>query len=261
VAAHLGAGLRLRTKIGERSLDALRVDAVLDSQGRMHDGYGPATDRDSREKPREAVQRIEQARTNAGRGEPDAALDNWEALVDGRWSLVDRFDTDGKRYVIAIMNDPAHPDPRGLTPRERQVAEFAGLGRSAKEISYSLGVSSSAVTNCTARIQEKLGLYSQAELVSFFSQSGIRRKLAEVAVAGELLLVGSYPLIDDRWIEDLTEAECHVTAQIIAGSTNADIAKRRDASEHTVANQVQAIFRKLQVRSRSELAARLQARR
>jgi DNA-binding NarL/FixJ family response regulator len=261
VAAHLGAGLRLRTKLRELALSALPVDAVLDPHGRMHDGYGPATERDSREKLREAVQRIEQARTNAGRNEPDTALDNWEALVDGRWSLVDRFDRDGKRYVIAVTNDPAHPDPRGLTPRERQVAEFAGLGRSAKEVGYSLGVTSSTVTNCTSRIQEKLGLNSQAELVSFFSQSGIRRKLAEVAVAGERLLVGSYPLIDERWIKDLTSAECHVTAQIIAGSTNADIARSRDASEHTVANQVQAIFRKLQVRSRGELAARLQARR
>ena len=80
-------------------------------------------------------------------------------------------------------------------------------------------------------------------------------------MAGERLLVGAYPLIDERWIKVLTEAEREVTAQIIAGSTNADIARRRDASEHTVANQVQAIFRKLEVRSRGELAARLQAER
>ena len=57
----------------------------------MQDGQRPATDRGSRENLREAVLRIERARTHAGRSEPDAALDNWEALVDGRWSLVDRF--------------------------------------------------------------------------------------------------------------------------------------------------------------------------
>lgn len=257
VAAHVGAGLRLRNKLRGSSPDALPVDAVLDLQGRMLDGLGPATDRDSREHFREAVRHIELARTNAGRRDPDVALDNWEALVSGRWSLVDRFDRDGKRFFVAVLNNPAYPDLRGLTSRERQVAELAGLGRSAKEISYCLGVSSSAVTNCTARIQEKLGLCSQVELVSFFSPGGPRRKLAEIAVAGERLLVGAHPLIDERWIKDLTEAESQVTAQIIAGSTNADIAKRRNASEFTVANQVQAIFRKLQVRSRSELAARL----
>jgi DNA-binding NarL/FixJ family response regulator len=260
-AAHIGAGLRLRSKLRSLSQDELPVEAILDSQGRMHDGQGRAVERDARENLREVVLRIERARTKAGRSEPDAALDNWEALVEGRWSLVDRFDSDGKRYVIAVMNDPAHPDPRGLTPRERQVAELVGLARSTKQISYTLGVTNSAVTNSTARIQEKLGLSSQIEVVSFFSQAGLRRKLAEVAVAGERLLVGAYPLIDERWIKDLTDAECQVTAQIIAGSTNADIAERRDVSEHTVANQVPAIFRKLEVRSRSELAARLQAER
>jgi hypothetical protein len=143
VAAHIGAGLRLRNKLRNLSKEALPVEAVLDSQGRMHDGQGPATGKDSREYLRAAVLRIEQARTQAGRSEPDAALDNWEALVDGRWSLVDRFDSDGKRYVIAVINDPAHPDPRGLTAQERQVAELVGLGRSTKQISYALGVSNS----------------------------------------------------------------------------------------------------------------------
>src|SRR5262249_33539384 len=120
VAAHIGAGLRLRNKLRNLSPEALPVEAVLDAQGKMHDGQGPATGRDSRENLREAVLRIERARTNAGRSEPDAALDNWEALVEGRWSLVDRFDSDPKRYVIAVNNDPAHPDPRGLTAQERQ---------------------------------------------------------------------------------------------------------------------------------------------
>ena len=90
--------------------------------------------------------------------------------------------------MIAVMNDPAHPDPRGLTARERQVAEFIGLGRSAKEISYSLGVSYSVVLLHRPH-SGKVGLYSLVELVSFFSQGGLRRKLAEVAVAGEQLLV------------------------------------------------------------------------
>lgn len=46
---------------------------------------------------------------------------------------------------------------------------------------------------------------------------------------------------------------------MIGGSTNADIAERRGASERTVANQVQSIFHKLNVRSRGELVARLLA--
>lgn len=58
-------------------------------------------------------------------------------------------------------------------------------------------------------------------------------------------------------MRDLTEAERDVLAALLAGSTNADIACRRRASERTVANQAQSIYRKLGVRSRNELAAKL----
>ena len=202
--------------------------------------------------------RIERARTAQGRSDPDAAMESWEGLVDGRWSLVDRFDTDGKRFVVAVKNDPAHPDPRGLTMREREVSEFVGLGRSTKEISYILGVSLSAVTNLTARAQEKLGLSSRAELAAFFAPAGLRAKLAEVAVSGERLLVGVYPLVDKRQVEKLTDAERAVVAHLVTGSTNSDIANRRHTSENTVANQIHSVYLKLGVRSRAELAARLQ---
>ena len=111
----------------------------------------------------------------------------------------------------------------------------------------------------TARAQEKLGLSSRAELAAFFAQSGLRRKLAEVALAGEHLLIGAYPQIEERTIAPLTEAERDIVALVVAGSTNADIARRRGSSEHTVASQLQSIFRKLRVRSRSDLAVRLQS--
>ena len=260
VSAHLGAGLRLRAVAHRLRLDAEPVEAILDSGGKLHDARREATSTSARALLRDAVCRIERARTASGRSDPDAAMESWEGLVDGRWSLVDRFDTDGRRFVVAVKNDPAHPDPRGLTAREREVAEFVGLGRSTKQISYTLGVSLSAVTNLTAQAQDKLGLSSRAELAAFFAPGGLRAKLAEVAISDEKLLVGAYPLVARRHIEKLTDAERDVLAHLVSGSTNSHIAQRRGTSENTVANQVHAIFLKLEVRSRSELAARLQAR-
>ena len=128
ISAHLGAGLRLRAATRGLQLDAEHVEAVLDSGGKIHDARAQATSVGARELLREAVRRIESARTTQGRSDPDAAMESWEGLVDGRWSLVDRFDTDGKRFVVAVKNDPAHPDPRGLTPREREVASSSGWG-------------------------------------------------------------------------------------------------------------------------------------
>ena len=81
-----------------------------------------------------------------------------------------------------------------------------------------------------------------------------------MAVSGEQLLFGAYPLVNKRHMEKLTDAERQVVAHLVAGSTNGDIAHRRGTSENTVANQVHAIFLKLGVHSRAELAARLQAR-
>lgn len=259
VTSHLAAGLRLRSVARTFSLDSPSVEAIFDPAGKEHDIRYHAKEHSAREMLREAVRKFDRLRTRAGRADSDMALQKWEGLVEGRWSLVDRFDTDGRRFVVAIKNDPTCCDPRGLTMRERQVAEFVGLGYSCKEISYALGTSLSAVTNCTARVQMKLGLSSLAELAGFFAPSGLRTKLAEVAVNGEELLVGSFPLIDEKRVSALSETERVVLAHMMAGSTNQDIARRRRTSEYTVANQVQSIFRKLNVSSRSELAVRLQS--
>lgn len=82
----------------------------------------------------EAVRRIDKARTASGRSDADTAMQAWEGLVRGRWSLVDRFDTDGKRFIVAIKNDPAHPDPRrrhpspaGLTNSQRHTVPTPGV--------------------------------------------------------------------------------------------------------------------------------------
>ena len=258
-ASHLAAGLRLRRLASDLSPEAGVVEAIFDGGGHLYDARDEASRPARREQLRKRVRQLDHLRSRAGRSDPEQALAGWEALVDGRWSLVDMFDSDQRRFVVAVRNDPAFPDPRGLTTRERQVAEFAGLGQSSKQISYTLGLSPSAVTNNTASAQAKLGLGSRTELAAFFAPSGLRTKLAELALAGERLLVGAYPLVDERRVRNLTAAEREVLAAILAGSTNQDIAQRRRASAHTVAKQVQSVFRKLGVRSRSELAARLQA--
>ncbi|SFE35103.1 helix-turn-helix transcriptional regulator [Nitrosomonas sp. Nm166] len=258
IAAHIGAAIRLRNMAARLSIDSPEVEAILDSGGTIQDARGPAKDHDVRDKLREVVRYIERSRTQVGRENVDEALNNWEGLVSGRWSMVDRFDSDGRRFIVAIKNDPAYPDPRGLTPRERQIAEYVGLGCASKEIAYTLGLSEAAITNCTARVQNKLGITSRPELVAFFAPNGFRRKLAETMLSGRQLLIGAYPLVNTRQLAGLSETERDIVALLIAGSTNADIAQRRGSSEHTVANQVQSIFRKLSVRSRGELVAQLQ---
>jgi DNA-binding NarL/FixJ family response regulator len=256
-AAHLAAGFRLRLAFAH-ALESPHVEAVLDPGGGEHDAKPAAQSRRIRGLLRRAVQRIERARTRAGRLDVSESLAAWQALVEGRWSLVDYFDSDGKRFVLALKNDPEHPDPRGLTHQQRQSAEFLGLGQSTKAIAYTLGISDAAVSKHLTAARLKLGLRSRAELAGFFAPSGPRARLAEVAVRGEQLLVGAYPLCNERAVARLTPVEREIAALLLSGATNQHVADQRGTSVRTIANQVQALFRKLGVQSRVQLSTQLQ---
>jgi DNA-binding NarL/FixJ family response regulator len=60
-----------------------------------------------------------------------------------------------------------------LTPRQRQVLEFAAKGLSAKEIAAELGISRRTAEYHKARIMDSLGLQNVAELVQYAIREGI----------------------------------------------------------------------------------------
>lgn len=55
----------------------------------------------------------------------------------------------------------------------------------------------------------------------------------------------------------LSESEQVVARALIAGSSNAEIARARGTSIKTVANQLYSMYRKLHVKTREELVAKL----
>ena len=250
VCAHVASGLRLRERLAPGE-----PDAILDPEGRVLDARADAQGRDARDGLREAVRRLDRARGSLRSRDPEEAFALWEGLVAGRWSLVDRFERDGKRFVVAHRNDPEVGDPRGLSRRERQVSEFAGLGRTPKEIAYALGLSHSTVSNAERRAREKLGLASRSELSAFFAPDGLRRRLTELELEGESMLLAAAPIVDEAALARLTPGEREVALLAVQGATNAAIAARRGSAERTVANQLRAIFEKYGVHSRAELAA------
>jgi DNA-binding CsgD family transcriptional regulator len=162
IAAHVATAFRARGHLARWStaLGAKRpegVDAILRSDGAMEDADESAKGRTTRRTLRDAVLAVDRARGRLRRRAPDEALGIWQGLVDGRWSLLDHFESDGKRFVLAHRNEPETPDVRGLSPRERQVLAYAAMGHSNKEIAYELGLSISTVGMCLARVRAKLG--------------------------------------------------------------------------------------------------------
>jgi DNA-binding CsgD family transcriptional regulator len=176
LAAHITSGVRLRAALrpvgDERSetsselpLGAEAVIAPKDFQ--VTEAVSSIQDADALHSLRQAAARIDRARAEGRREDAvDEALSDWWALVSGRWSMVDWFDTDGRRYVLALPNPPNVPDPRGLTEQERQVTAYALLGDSHKMIAYRLGVSRSRVTHLLGSAMRKLGVKSQAQLIA-----------------------------------------------------------------------------------------------
>ena len=161
---HVALGARLRRTFQRSSMEA-EGEAILRPDGKLEHAEGPAKNARMREALREAARRIEAVRGPMRQDDPDRALELWTGLVSGRWSLVDRFESDGRRYLVAHRNPPGVVDLRRLSMRERQVARLVSHGYSAKLIAYQLGLSPSTVATQMTTLRRKLGASSLAELV------------------------------------------------------------------------------------------------
>ncbi len=177
LAVHMAAGLRLQrtpraSRAGATPLD--QAEAVLTPQGVVLHATGAARTR--RASLEEGGRRRRTALSTAR--DADRALAVWRGLLDGRWSLVDHLDTDGKRFLVALRNDPQLDRRVDLSPRERQVTALVALGHRDKEIAYSLGLSMAAVTAAVQRAKTKLGLTSRAALAASWrgeqTEAGVR---------------------------------------------------------------------------------------
>ncbi|HYP90654.1 MAG TPA: helix-turn-helix transcriptional regulator, partial [Polyangiaceae bacterium] len=150
VGLHVVAGLRLRRLL---AASTARRDALLSPTGAVEDAIATiADDDDARRALADAVRSMEQARLASIRSSPDRALELWQGLVAGRWSLVDHWERDGRRYVAAYSNPLGSRDPRGLTPTEQSVLRYLGLGATNKEVSYALGLSEKTVSSSVTQI-------------------------------------------------------------------------------------------------------------
>jgi DNA-binding CsgD family transcriptional regulator len=161
VSMHLASAGRLRRRLAS---GAVRPEAILDPDGTIVDAGAAATrSKATLEALRTAVLRIDGARTRRGRRDPRTATQVWTALAAGRWSLVDQFDRDGRRYYVAWPNELE--ESATLTEREAQVVASCGRGNSNKLIAYELGLSESTVARTLSRAARKLGASSRVELV------------------------------------------------------------------------------------------------
>ena len=167
VAIHATTALRLRRALASaaNAVNAANEDgeAVLLPSGKLEHATGEAAQPANVEALREAAVAIDRARSLRTK-DPITATELWKGLANGTWSLVDRFDNDGKHYLIAMRNEAAGARIATLNPREAQIAALVALGRSSKLIAYELGLSESTVSRDLSSAMQKLGITSRAAL-------------------------------------------------------------------------------------------------
>lgn len=227
VTLHVEAGLRLRVHPGTEV-------ALLHSDGRLVHAEGALRD-DAKARSRFSrhVAGVERSRTREMRQSTDA-LDAWSALISGNWGILERVDSDGKRFYV-VLDTPRATRFRALTLREAEVLELSARGLTGKTVAYALGVGGPSVSQALSRGAFKLGLRSRTELVGLAAQLlGTSRALKQT--------------------EHLTHAEQDVLKLVRLGWQNGAIAQARRRSERTVANQVASLLRKLGAPSRRALA-------
>ena len=159
---HLQSAYRLRASLRDTPLDP---EAVVDAERGILHCDGEAKEASIRERLHRAARAVDAARTRQPSREAHEALRMWQGLVNGRWTLVESFESDGRRFFLAYPNEVAIGNPRALSGRERAVVGYVVQGDSNKWIAYQLGISAATVARHLATALRKLGLSHRHELI------------------------------------------------------------------------------------------------
>lgn len=249
-AHHVRAAAQLRQHFTHHDLRDPVVDALLTPEGRVVAARGEATSRSAQATLRAQVKQWDRVRGSLRHHDPDLALELWQGLLRGTWSLVDWFDSDGRRFVVARRHRSLEPaDPRALTAREQSILTHVAEGSTVAEVAYALGTTTSAVQSATRTIFRKLAVHRRLDLIR-----GVRQRERGLRVSLPSMELGILRLAPFPVPTSLTVAEGHVARALLAGLRYREIAQHRGVSVRTIEHQIASIFRKLNLHSREMLA-------
>lgn len=155
LSSHIAAALRLRQRVRSRAALEVGAEGVVDARGHVIHAEGAAKTKAGLEALRCAARDVVKARRASDAVTP---LELWRGLHAGRWSVVETFDSDGKRFIVARENRPSSArSSAGLSAREREVLAQLALGHANKAIAYTLGITPATVATHLTNAARKLG--------------------------------------------------------------------------------------------------------
>lgn len=166
LSVHLSNAYRLYRRLHSQPQPAVeRARAIFSDRGKLKDMREPLSN-GTVEGMKKAMAERRWALGPVRKNAPREAIEAWKALVRGRWALVDHFESDGKRYILAQDNTHEIEPTPSLSAREQQVVELAALGRSNKVIAYELGIAHATVRVLMNRAMNKLEVRTREELIA-----------------------------------------------------------------------------------------------
>lgn len=191
--------------------------------------------------------------------------DVWRALCLATMRIIEAFHTDDRCFLVlsaAVGGDARRP----LRGRNLEALERALNGSGSKIIAMELGASESTISflikQSTRQLGFSFGISNMPTLLmmaAHAARGGVRieaqRSALEARGQSFVTISAARP---DRALETRVSAAEYAVAQLLVeGHPYSKIAALRGTSARTVANQVSAVFRKLDVSGRTQLVGSL----
>lgn len=210
--------------------------------------------------------RMRAVRSDATDSAPFQLAELWLRVRAGEWRLRDAFSEPGRWYAL-VETTPYRTESERRRGTGLSMFEQVLLGQTSKVVAIERNLSPSAVAYSMRTVLDSIGLGCRlrgvpqilmlsARLAQEPHREAVAARIARVAASHDTWVIGTHcPKLD--LLNTLSRAERAVMLQLLDGCDYKQIARARNTSLRTVANQVTMAFRKLGVSGRAELVDRL----
>lgn len=162
----------------------------------------------------------------------------------------------GSTQRVSIVRRAVGDGPRRLTRAEFAAVQAVALGAGVKQAAATLGIEWSTARTRISRALRKLELRSSSQLPGLW-HALMSECTSSRADDGTELLIFEAPCSTSGLAPFLTNAENDLLQAVLTGLDTREIARRRNTSARTVANQLGTLFRKFRASTKAELASRV----